>query len=177
MVEVKREYRDLSSEENRRLLVENMKQVRRDALVLIRAVPPQSWYKPRYHGWTPAFLIAHLQIMDNATLRLMQLAMRGISIPSTLGLINVLNDVSAKLFRQRKVENTIHRIQTDEPHLISFVLRAPKDQLQRVIYDPAIEKRLTVEQAMQEFFVYHWRWHMGDMQAVDGRAEGKSAEI
>lgn len=168
-VTLEREYRSLATEENRQAVIEDMKKVRQEALRFVNLVPPNQWYEPRYHGWSLAFLLAHLQMMDNLTRQLMQAAMLGVSLPSTMGLVNFFNDSAARLFKQRKVETTVHQIQQDEPKLIAFVLKAAYPKLQRRLYDPAIDRVLTVEQAMQEFFVYHWRWHIGDILAVDGR--------
>ncbi|MBZ0280920.1 MAG: hypothetical protein K8L97_09270 [Anaerolineae bacterium] len=171
---IEREYYSLATEENRRILIADMKKVRQEALLYTQIVPQEKWYEPRYHGWSLAFLLAHLQMMDNLTRQLMQAAMLGISLPSTMGLVNFFNDSAARLFKQRKVENAIRQIQQDEPKLIAFVLKATHPKLGRRLYDPAIDRVLTVEQAMQEFFVYHWRWHIEDIAVVDGRMDEPS---
>jgi hypothetical protein len=44
--------------------------------------------------------------------------------------------------------------------LVAFVLKLPPDRFHRKLYDPWLERYLTVEEAVQEFFLIHWQEHL-----------------
>jgi hypothetical protein len=112
-------------------------------------------------------MLGHLHMMDNLTLRMMQFALRGVSLPVSKSMLNLFNDTMSRLFRQRGVESTLRQLQTNEPHLISFILRLPSDKSHRKLYDPWIESYLTVEDAVQEFFLIHWQGHLATVRQVE----------
>ncbi|MBL8165342.1 MAG: hypothetical protein JNJ61_25390 [Anaerolineae bacterium] len=163
----KREYRYLDSDDDRRALIEDIRQVRRDVLRMLEIVPKDKWYEPRYHGISLAAMLGHLQLMDSVTLWMMQLALIGVRLPGSAGLVNRFNDFMGRVFRQRVIETTVKGIQTKETALISFVEKLPVEQFSKLVYHPVIEQYLTVEQAVQEFFLFHWREHLASIRAVD----------
>lgn len=163
----KRAYRYLDSDEDRRALIEDIRQVRRDALRMLEIVPQDQWYEPRYHGFSLAAMLGHLQLMDALALWLIQLALIGIRPPGSAALLNRFNDAMARVFRRRVIETTVKGIQAKEAALAAFIEKLPVEQFSRLVYNPASEQYLTIEQAVQEFFLFHWRDHLATMRAAD----------
>ncbi len=155
-----RVYRSLESNESRRALVEEIKKVRQQALVLVELVPQEQWYEPNFQGWSLAFILAHLNMMDDLTLQMMQSALRGFTVPLPKSFLNRFNAVTSRLFRRRTIKGTLEEIRRKEPRVLNFVLKLPTNQMQRRVYDPWLERYLTVEQAVQEFLLIHWEMHI-----------------
>lgn len=162
-----RDYRYLDTDDDRRRLVEDMRQVRREVFRLVEIVPKEQWYEPRYHGWSLAAMLGHLQMMDRLTRWLIQLGVLGIRLPISTGLMDGFNNGIARLFQKRVVETTLKGLEKNEQQLADFIMTLPTDKFSRSVYDPALKQYLTVEQAMQEFFLYHWQEHLQTMRMVD----------
>jgi hypothetical protein len=160
-----RDYRFLDGETDRQALCADIHRVRREVLAIAERVPESQWYEPRYHGWTLAAMLGHLHQMDRLTMLWIQAAMVGIRIPSTPALLNRFNDAMSRVFRKRVMQTTVKSIQQNEKNIADFIMRVPVKQFSKTLYDPAIDKTLTVEQAIQEFFLYHWQDHLADMRA------------
>lgn len=164
-----RDYKSLNSPAERQALIENIKRTRAEVLRLIEFVPHDQWYQLRYHGWSPAAMLGHLHMMDNITLLLMQAGMRGLSMPLPLGMLNIFNNLTSRFMRQQNIDETIHAIRQNESRLISFVVRLPAEKFNKKVHDPALERWLTIEEAVQEFFYLHWADHLQTMRQVDDR--------
>ena len=164
---VHRDYRFLDGEAERRALIEDIKQVRREVFKMAELVPKEKYYEPRYHGWSLGAMLGHLQLMDNLLMWMTELAVVGIPLPIPLSLLNAFNDSMAQIYRRRVVESTLRGMQKKEHGIEDFILRMPVDKFSKTVYDPALEKSLTVEQAVQEFFLYHWRDHLETMRKTD----------
>ncbi|GIL14507.1 MAG: hypothetical protein BroJett038_32270 [Chloroflexota bacterium] len=165
--DIKRDYRFLDGEADRQALVEDIRRMRREVLRLADLVPEARWYEPRYHGWSLAAMLGHLQLTDTLTLRLMQIALLGIRLPVSEDLLNRFNDLTARLFKQRLVPTTLRGLQHGEKRIVEFVLHLPMDKFTRLVYHPSLGTYLTLEQAMQEFFYYHWQGHLQTMREVE----------
>lgn len=165
--ETKRDYRFLDTEEDRKALIEDIRRVRRDVRRLAEIVPRDKWYEPRYHGWSLAALLGHLQMMDTLCRILIQFGMMGVSFPISEAMLNHFNDFMGRVFKQRVVETTLKGLDKGEKTVTNFILQVPLDRFSRLVYDPAHNSFLTVEQALQEFFLYHWQWHLDDIRQVD----------
>lgn len=165
--ESKRNYRYLDTDDDRRQLVEDIRRVRRDLLRVADLVPEAKWYEPRYHGWSLAAMLGHLQLMDTLSLRAMQLALVGVRLPVSDTLLNRFNDLSARVFKGRVVPTTRRGIERSEQLITDFVLHLPMERFTRTVYHPALGTYLTLEQAMQEFFYYHWLGHLQTMRQVE----------
>lgn len=165
--EFKRDYRFLDSEEDRRQLVEDIRRVRLDVQRMVNLVPDAKWYEPRYHGWSLAAMLGHLQLMDTLSLRAMQLALLRLRLPLPETALNRFNDLTSGVFKRRLVSTTIRGIQRDEKRIIEFVMRLPMERFTRTVHHPALGTYLTLEQAMQEFFYYHWLGHLQTMREVE----------
>ena len=165
--DVKREYRFLDSDDDRQALIADLRRVRREVINLARQMPEARWYEPRYHGWSLAAMLGHLQMMDALSLRLIQLALVGIRIPVSEETLNAFNDVMARVFRKRVVTTTLRGLEQGEDRLADFIMRLPMDRFSRMVYDPAISAYLTVEQAVQELFLYHWQDHLQTLRQAE----------
>jgi hypothetical protein len=164
---VHRDYRFLDGEAERLALIEDIKQVRREVFKFVDLVPKEKYYEPRYHGWSLAAMLGHLQLMDNLNMWLIEVAVVGIPLPIPLSLLNTFNDGMAQIYRRRLIETTLRGMQKKERGIEDFILRMPVDKFSKTVFDPALEKSLTVEQAVQEFFLYHWRDHLETMRKTD----------
>lgn len=158
----------LDTDEERRQLVDEIGKVRRAVLHMVDVVPQEQWYQPRYHGWSFAAMLAHLHLTDNLCLLDIQLALIGIRPPIPSSLWDRFNDVSTQVFRQRVVETTVRGIQKNEKRVASFILRLPVSKFSKEVYDPPHNRYLTVEQALQEFFLHHWHEHLKTISETEG---------
>lgn len=166
--QLNRNYIYLDSDAERRQLVDDIARVRRTVMQLVEVVPEGQWYQPRYHGWSLAAMLAHLHLTDNLCLLDIQLALIGFRPPIPSTLWDRFNDVTTRIFRQRVVETTVRGIQKNEKRVADFILRLPVSKFSKVVYDPPRDRYLTVEQALQEFFLYHWHEHLKTMREVEG---------
>ncbi|MEO8608257.1 MAG: hypothetical protein ABI690_10265 [Chloroflexota bacterium] len=164
---VHRDYRFLDGEAERLALIEDIKQVRQEVFKIAALVPKEKYYEPRYHGWSLGAMLGHLQLMDNLNMWLIEVAIVGIPLPIPLSLLDAFNDGMAQIYRRRVVETTLHGLQKKEQGIESFILRVPVSKFSKTVFDPALQKSLTVEQGLQEFFLYHWRDHLETMRKID----------
>lgn len=166
--DIKREYRFLDGEADRQALVEDIRRVRREVLRLADLVPEARWYEPRYHGWSLAAMLGHLHLSDNLTILNIQMGLIGLTVPVSSGVWNRMNAFTARVFKGRIVETTVRGIQKNEARIAKFILQLPVDKFSRRVYDPPIDRYLTVEQAVQEFFLFHWQDHLRTMHIAEG---------
>lgn len=163
----KRQYRYLDSDAERRQLIEDIRAVRQDVLRIAERVPQDKWYEPRYHGWSLAAMLGHLEMMDRLSMWLVSLGALGINIPVGEKTLNRFNDMMANVFRQRVVKTTLSGLERTEKKITGMVMKLPMDVFSRTVYHPTLKQYLTVEQTLQEFFLYHWQGHLATMRAVD----------
>lgn len=166
--EFSRKFRFLDSEADRQELAADIHRVRQAVITLAESVPLDRHYEPRYHGWSLAALLAHLNTMDSVALLGIQLALVGIRPPLPLKLLDRFNDQTARLFQRRVVAATIRGIQAKEDPIISLILTLPMDRFTREVYHPPSERYLTIEQALQQYFLFHWQEHLQTLQRGEG---------
>jgi hypothetical protein len=77
------------------------------------------------------------------------------------------NDTMAGVFKNRLMDTTIRSIQKNEQRIGHFILRIPVDRFAREVYSPVWQTFLTVEQGMQEFFLFHWQDHLQTIRQVE----------
>jgi hypothetical protein len=157
----------LDSDTDRKALVADIKHVRRAVLQLVDYLPHEKWYEPRYHGWTPAAMLGHLHLMDNYLLFAVQMALVGIRPPISPVIRDGFNDLMASVFQKRLVETTINSIKRNEQRIGDFILHLPMDKFTKSVYSPVWQTYLTVEQGLQEFFLFHWQDHLQTMRQVE----------
>ncbi len=160
--------RYLDSEADRRQLLDEFRQVRRAVISMTETVPEDKWYEPRYHNWSLAAMLGHLQMMDNLNLWLIQLALVGIRPPISIALVDQWNDTMAQVFQRRLVKATIQGIEKKEQVIADFIMNLPIDKFTAQVYYPPVGKYLTIEQALQVLFLHHWQNHLQTMLDVEG---------
>jgi|FLYN01.1.fsa_nt_gi hypothetical protein len=165
--ELNRMYRYLDDLADREDLIADIRRVRRVVLQVMDYVPRDKWYEPRYHNWTPAAMLGHLHLMDNFLLYWTQLALVGIHPRISPGMRDRFNDTMARVFKNRLVETTIKGIQGNEGRICDFILHLPMERFTRQVFSPVWQTYLTVEQGLQEFFLYHWQDHLNTMREVE----------
>lgn len=161
-------FRFLDSDADRRQLIDEIRQIRRAVISMTETVPEEKWYEPRYHGWSLAAMLGHLQMMDNLNLLLIQMALVGINPPISMDLVDSLNDRMARVFQKRIISTTIRGIEKKERALESFIMRLPIDKFSKQVFYPPYNRYLTIEQALQVVFLHHWQNHLQTMLAVEG---------
>lgn len=161
-------YRYLDTEADRKKLVEDFSRTRRLVLQLVDQLPEDKWYEPRYHGWSPAAMLGHLHLMDNLSLWWIQMALVGIRPPVGRGMVDSFNNFMGGVFRQRVVGTTRKGIEKNEARLADFILQLPMDKFTVQVYHPNLGRYLTVEQALQSLFLFHWEDHLRLMREVEG---------
>jgi hypothetical protein len=165
---VSREFRYLDTEAERQDLVADIRRVRQSVIQMAENVPPERHYEPRYHGWSLAALLAHLNTIDNFALFAIKLSLLGIHPPLSPNALDQFNDLTAKLFHQRLVSTTIRQMRTNEKRICDFIMTLPMGRFTHEVYHPPSRSYLTVERALQQYFLFHWQEHLQTMQRVEG---------
>lgn len=163
-----REFRYLDTDSDRKELVADIRRVRQAVIQMAEAVPQEKHFEPRYHGWTLAALMMHLHLTDRLSMFGIQLALVGIHPPLSSANLNRINDLTARVFQRRLLETTLRGIRSYEKQIAEFILRLPIDRFSKQVYYPPADTYLTVERALQAFFLFHWHEHLQIMQKVEG---------
>ncbi|HLV36972.1 MAG TPA: hypothetical protein VKY59_17745 [Spirillospora sp.] len=161
-------FRYLDSEADRQRLLEDVREVRRAVISMTETVPEEKWYEPRYHGWSLAAMLGHLQMMDNLNMLLIQLALVGVRLPISGYLVDSLNDMMARVFQRRLVSTTVRGIEKKEKAIEKFIRDLPIEKFTLQVFYPPMNKYLTIEQALQVLFLHHWQSHLQTMLDVEG---------
>ena len=159
----------LDSQNERELLLTQIAQVHQDVLAYINALPQESWYTPRYYRkWTPAAMLAHLNMSDTLSLWLIKLSLLNFTPQIPTPMLNGINDTLANVFSKRVMETSMKSVAKNEARIADFITHLPMNKFSNRVFDPASQKFLTVEQAVQALFLHHWQRHLADMKAADG---------
>src|SRR5579871_3748151 len=158
--ELHRDFRYLDTDEDRQQLVSDIHRVRQQVIQMAESIPPEQHYDPRYHGWSLAAMLAHLNTIDGLALTGIQFALLGLHPPISIGMLNWFNDRTARLYQRRVVGTTIKGIQRNEKRIDSLILTLPIDRFTREIYHPPSATYLTIERALQQYFLFHWQEHL-----------------
>lgn len=150
----------LDGELERKQLVEQIQRVRESVIKYAESVPEADWYKPHYHGWSLAGMIAHLNLMDNLNLLWVKMALIGIRFPIPKGLIDGLNTTMSDVFKKRVLTTSLKSVPKNGERIAKFIQDLPLNRLSREVYQPKLGKYLTIEQALQSFFLHHWEEHL-----------------
>ncbi len=163
-----RVYRYLDGDTERHALIADIRRVRQAVLQIAESTPEARRFEPRYHGVSLAGLLAHLYLMDRLAFWTLQWALLGIRPPLPMDFVRVVNDAAERVFQQRVIETTIRGIMAQEKRITDFIRHLPMDRFTREVYDPTSEAYLTVERAVQVFFLFHWQEHLAEMQRAEG---------
>ncbi len=166
--ESSRPFRYLDGSTERQELVADIRRVRRSVITQAEAVPAERHFEPRYHGWSLAALLAHLNTIDTVALMGIRLALLGIHPPFSLKRLDQFNDFTARMYQRRLVASSIRSAHNNEQRIASLILTLPIDRFTREIYYPPGSIYLTVEQALQQYFLFHWQDHLQEMQRSEG---------
>ncbi len=162
------EYRYLDGEAERRILVRDMRAVRQLAAQIAGDIPADRHYEPRYHGWSLAALLAHLHTVDAYGLWIIRFALIGFSVPLSMSMINRFNDLTAGVYRRRVVATTLSGIDKNADKIADFIMTVPMERFSKQVYHPPSAGFLTVEKALQQYFLFHWQEHLDTVRAVEG---------
>jgi hypothetical protein len=167
-INTQREWRFLDTEADRQALIADIKRVRRAVITLARGVPLDKHAEPRYHGWSVSAMLMHLYVIDSLGMLQIKAALIGISPRLPMAALNGFNNACARLFRQRLIETTIRQIETHQERISAFILALPIEKFTAPVWHPPSRAYLTVERALQAYFLFHWEEHLATMHKVDG---------
>lgn len=154
----------LDGDEERRLLVKRIQETRQAVLNIIENIPEAEWYTPRYHGWSPAAMIGHLNLMDNLNLLLVKMALLNLRPRVLSRSRNRFNDRMARIFMKRRVPASLRSARRNEARICDFIMRLPIARFSKQVYHAQQGKYITVENAVQALFLHHWQEHLRTMQ-------------
>lgn len=161
-------YRTLRDEAEKEKFIQAIRKVRQNVLQLAATVPPDQWHSPRYHNWSLAGMLGHLHLIDSLAKRLLQASLLGIRVPIPLGLINRFNDFVTPLLGKRDLEKTRNQLIQNEDAIIAFIQALPQDKYDTPVYSVLDQGYITLEQAVQLYYLFHWHDHYRTMRQVDG---------
>lgn len=158
----------LDDKPDRQQFLAEVRQSRQAVLDVIQRVPQAQWYEPRYHGWSLGAMIGHLNLADNLGLLQIKAGLVGIRFKVSMSGVDRLNGVTANLFQKRVVESSIKSMERNQQRIADFVMQLPVSKFSTQIYYPPLAQSVTVEQAIQLYFLFHWQHHLQTMHEVEG---------
>lgn len=162
------QFRFLDTDADRAQLIADIQRTRRAVISIAEAIPPEQHALPQYHGWSLAALLAHLHFTDGFALTRLRLALVGIQLPLTHSGQNAINDLNALLMQRRVVETTVREIRLHEPRVVDFIMTLPLDRFSRPVYHPQTGSSVTIERALQLYFLFHWQEHLDTLRRGAG---------
>jgi hypothetical protein len=157
----------LDSPQDRQEIIKRVALVRSAVNIVIEQVPPTDWYTPRYHGWSVAVMLAHLNWVDRLALFTLQAALLNIKPRVSMAAVDRMNDFTARWFAQRTVESSQRTTHKNIKRIEDFITYLPMHKLSKAVFYPPENEYLTVEKALQHYFIGHWAYHLHEMLAVD----------
>ncbi len=157
----------LDSAQDREEVLRRVRLVRAAVNTVVEQVPSTDWYTPRYHGWSVAVMLAHLNWVDRLALFTLQAALLNIKPRVSMVAVNRMNDFTARWFARRTVEQSQRTTQKNIQRIADFVIYLPMNKLSKAVFYPPEHDYLTVEKALQRYFIGHWAHHLHEMLTVD----------
>jgi len=170
-----RKYMFLDDEADRKQFIALMDETRDAVWEVVHNTPENQWYEPRYHGWSLAAMLGHMNLTDNFGMLQIKLGLRGITIPISPNFWDSLNNLTANLFRKRLVQASIDGMKKNQPRIAAFLMEIPVNKFTQRVFYPPQNKYLTVEQAVQTYFLFHWQDHLQTLRA-GGEMQTESAD-
>ncbi len=161
-------YLYLDGVEERQQLITEIGKVRQAVLQIVTHVPEVDYYEARYHGWSLATMLAHLNMMDTASLWLIKGSLVRLRPALSLAMLNRFNDTMARIYQKRVVSASLKSMTRNEQRIAEFITHLPESQFSKSVFHPNKQEYMTVERAIQDLFLYHWYEHLRTMQAVEG---------
>jgi hypothetical protein len=159
----------LDGQQERRELIRRIVAVRHAVRDHVRTIPEAEWYTPRYHGWTLAGTLAHLNFSDNMSLLTIKLAMMNLRPATSSQMLQRVNNWTARFFRKRLVKVSLHSIGMNQQRIVDFIMGLSMDKFTTRVWDPRQQEFTTIEKALQDFLLYHWQGHLDDMREIEGQ--------
>lgn len=156
-------YMYLDTEQDRRKLLQEIEAVRRDVLALVEATPESEYYTPRYHGWSLAAMLGHLNMADSMSMFLIRASLVGMQPNISEQTLHRMNDFFARLFQKRVVETSCKSIVKNQERIHDLIINLPMDRFSRPVNVP-LAGQLTVEKALQYLFLFHWQHHLQELR-------------
>lgn len=175
MVEQPR-YLFLDDEPERELLIARIHDVREAVSRLAATIPDTEHYEPRYHGWSLAAMLGHLNFADNVSMWLIQAGLLGFRPRVPLAVLNWVNDTGSQVFRQRLVKASLRSMQRNEKRIASLVRHLPVSKFSRQVFHPNTQQFVTIERAVQDLLLYHWHDHLATMREVEALRSRANSE-
>ncbi len=162
----------LDGTEERRELVEQVRALRGTLAQIANHIPETHHYTPRYNGVSLAVTLTRLQAFDTGALWLIKAASNGYSVRVPRGIVGVVDDTIVRMAQKRLVPVTLDAIQRKEREICEFIRTVPLDVLSKDVYTPGKRDPLTVEKALQAYFVRHWQHQLDLLEHADDSAIG-----
>ncbi len=157
----------LDSDSDRDELIQQMTDVREQVRAIALRVPEEEWYTPRYHGWSLGAMLGHLNLSDNLGLLQIQLAMRGLNLRLSSTMWDRFNNFTTRIFQRRVVTASLQSMDNNLPRIAEFIRKLKVEVFTRDVFYPPANKNVTLEQAVQVYFLFHWRQHLETMQQTE----------
>jgi hypothetical protein len=163
-----RSYMFLDSEADREQLIAQIAEIRRSVAAVTDVVPEADWYTPRYEKWSMAAMLGHLNLGDNAGMILLKGSLIGLRPTPSREMVNQFRALTANVFRKRVVPVSLRSVERNRERIEKFIRELPVERFTRQIFDPTQQKQITLEQAVQSFFLHRWQRRLHQMQLVEG---------
>lgn len=158
----------LDGPKEREQLIEQIRAVRQEMRDLVKTIPEAEWYEPRYHDWTLAALLGHLNFMDNIWMLVLRAGLLGIHPSVSDSFVNQMNQFMTRVFSKRLVPASLKSIDKNEERIADLIQTLPVSQFTKSVYSPQDNGYITVERALQRFFLFHWQEHLNTLRSVQG---------
>lgn len=169
-------YLFLDDAPERELLIERIREVRQAVVKLTHEIPPEEHYAPRYHGWSLAAMLAHLNTVDTLSMWLIQAALLGVRPSMSVQMLNRTNDLMARLFRRRLVTASLKSAAHNERRIARFIRHLPVGKFSSSVFHPNKQQYITVERALQDLLLHHWHEHLATMRQVEAARSRANSE-
>jgi hypothetical protein len=157
--------------EERKIVIQQVRDVRRDVIRLAKQVPEKDHFLPRYEGRSLAVTLVHLQMADSAALWFVKTSAdlrNELKLHPPLGLVRWADDMVCNFFKRRQVATTITDIKKQQAAICEYIRNVPLELLHKDVCHPGRREPYTIEQAIQIYFVHNWQHHLALMQQVEG---------
>lgn len=157
----------LDTAQDREHIIQQVREVRALVRSAAESVPQEAWYSPRYHGWSLAVMLGHLNWVDGLALFALKAALLNIKPRIRMDSVDRMNDFTARIFARRTIESAWRVTDKNIKRISDFVTYLPLDKCSKSVFYPPENDYLTVEKALQQYFIGHWVYHLHEILAVD----------
>jgi hypothetical protein len=152
----------------RKTLILSVTALRRQMYNLTEHIPQADWYTPRYGAWSLAGVLGHLNFHDSMSLTAIRMALIGLRPATSLKMLQRVNRITVRVFRSRVIETSLQSMEQNEHRIIDFIMGLSMSKFTMRVWDPRYQQFLTIEKAIQDFWVFHWSHHIEQIQVAEG---------